>query len=168
MQAERWLTLPAEAARLAPGEKIHIDGRASGRRLLLLRDRDGSLSCLDAFCFHQGADLSTGEVMDIESLGAVVRCPRHGRCVVAKTGVWVEDSGSGWCSHGAVQRVYPVRLDAAGNVQVRLDAAEGSRLPSDLYNRSSPPRVLPAGGGGGTIAWQSRKRCAEPPCHGST
>ena len=51
-------------------------------------------------------------------------------------------------------------LDAAGNVQVRLDAAEGSRLPSDLYNRSSPPRALPAGGGGGTIAWQSRKRCA--------
>ena len=77
--ALRWVTLPGieESMVPPPGRSLPIVGR-TGRKLLLLRTHRGELSCLDAACFHQGEDLSNGEIHDIESLGTVVQCPRHG------------------------------------------------------------------------------------------
>ena len=77
--ALRWVTLPGidESMVPPPGRSLPIVGK-TGRKLLLLRTHRGELSCLDAACFHQGEDLSNGEIHDIESLGTVVQCPRHG------------------------------------------------------------------------------------------
>jgi hypothetical protein len=79
MAALRWVTLPGidESMVPPPGRSLPITGR-TGRKLLLLRTHRGELSCLDASCFHQGEDLSHGEILDIEALGTVVQCPRHG------------------------------------------------------------------------------------------
>ena len=79
MAALRWITLPGidESMVPPPGRSLPITGR-TGRKLLLLRTHRGELSCLDAACFHQGEDLSNGEILDIEALGTVVQCPRHG------------------------------------------------------------------------------------------
>ena len=79
MAALRWVTLPGieESNVPPPGRSLPITGR-TGRKLLLLRTHSGELSCLDASCFHQGEDLSNGEILDIEALGTVVQCPRHG------------------------------------------------------------------------------------------
>ena len=169
----RWIPLDLDASSLQRGGRpVAVTGR-TGRKLLLLRTHTGELTCLDAACFHQGADLSQGEVLDIENLGTVVRCPRHGRCVDARTGEWVEpapltaspeaacsSSADEWCRRGSVQRVHRVRVSAAGCVEAEI-VSGGTSMPSDLYNvRAQQPAARPAGAGGGTIAWQSRKRSA--------
>ena len=168
----RWIPLDLDASSLQRGGRpVAVTGR-TGRKLLLLRTHTGELTCLDAACFHQGADLSQGEVLDIENLGTVVRCPRHGRCVDARTGEWVEpapltaspeaacsSSADEWCRRGSVQRVHRVRVSAAGCVEAEI-VSGGTSMPSDLYNVRQQPAARPAGAGGGAIAWQSRKRSA--------
>tara|TARA_B110001452_G_scaffold82091_1_gene67125 strand:+ start:1738 stop:2451 length:714 start_codon:yes stop_codon:yes gene_type:complete len=171
--ADGWLTLGDAHAFVEPGASRAINGRQSGKRILVLRTTLGDYTCMDAHCFHQGADLSEGELIEIENLGAVVRCPRHGRCVSARTGEWVEASegggssghveasqGSGWCGRGHVQRMHEVRIDQAGRLQIRL--TDDGHRPSDTYNKPAEPAQQPAapGSGGGTIAWKSRKRAA--------
>ena len=90
-----------------------------------------------------------------------------GRCVDAMTGEWVEPGGpaasptADACSpqrHGKVQRVHRVRVSAAGGVEVEISG--GGSMPSDTYNLRSQPQPQQAGMGGGTVAWQSRKRSA--------
>ena len=170
--APKWIALPGvDASALQPGQHLSVTGR-TGRKLLLLRTHAGDLSCLDAACFHQGADLSQGELVDIESLGTVVRCPRHGRCVDAKTGEWVEPPTwdaqqlalthhAQWCRVQHVQRIHRVRVcPSTGLVEAELDDDQG-RLPSDLYNvRREGAQPGLAAASSGTIAFASRKRSA--------
>ena len=167
--SDGWLPLGAAATLLAPGTSHRIVGKRSGKAVLLVRTSAGEYTCMDANCFHQGEDLSQGDLIDIESLGGgaadthtVVRCPRHGRCVSVKTGEWVEAPPQGdghahdWCGHGHVQRMHEVRIDQTGRLEIRV-TADGHR-PSDTYNK--PAESAAPGGGGGTIAWRSRKRAA--------
>ena len=95
------------------------------------------------------------------------RAALAGRCVDAMTGEWVEPSGpaasptADACSpqrHGKVQRVHRVRVSAAGGVEVEISGGES--VPSDTYNLRSQPQAQQAGMGGGSVAWQSRKRSA--------
>ena len=83
------------------------------------------------------------------------------------TGEWVEPGGpvasqtADACSpqrHGKVQRVHRVRVSAAGGVEVEISG--GGSVPSDTYNLRSQPLPQQAGMGGGSVAWQSRKRSA--------
>ena len=85
----------------------------------------------------------------------------------AMTGEWVEPGGPAAsptedaCTpqrHGKVQRVHRVRVSAAGGVEVEISG--GGPVPSDTYNLRSQPQPQQAGMGGGSVAWQSRKRSA--------
>ena len=57
-----------------------------------------------------------------------------------------------------MQRVHRVRVSAAGGVEVEISG--GGSMPSDTYNLRSQPQPQQAGMGGGSVAWQSRKRSA--------
>ena len=57
-----------------------------------------------------------------------------------------------------MQRVHRVRVSAAGGVEVEISG--GASVPSDTYNLRLQPQRLQAGMGGGSVAWQSRKRSA--------
>ena len=57
-----------------------------------------------------------------------------------------------------MQRVHRVRVSAAGGVEVEISG--GAPVPSDTYNLRLQPQPQQAGMGGGSVAWQSRKRSA--------
>lgn len=57
-----------------------------------------------------------------------------------------------------MQRVHRVRVSVAGCVEVEISG--GGSVPSDTYNLRLQPQPQQAGMGGGSVAWQSRKRSA--------
>ena len=159
MDASRsWKLLPGVDARtLGPGQRIIVGGR-SGRKVVLLRAHDGELRCLDFACFHHGADLGAGDIVDIEDFGSALRCPAHGKCVHVATGELLEREPDGrWRSHGPVQHVHGVRTSPEGEVFVQIDTS--GALPSAAYNTPPKPTVS-SGASGAPPAWQCRKRRA--------
>lgn len=54
-----------------------------GRKVAVVKRKDGSYFAIEGACKHQGADLATGEIR-----GTVVVCPRH---------QWQYDLESGQC-----------------------------------------------------------------------
>ena len=159
MDASRsWKLLPGVDARtLGPGQRIIVGGR-SGRKVVLLRAHDGELRCLDFACFHHGADLGAGDIVDIEDFGSALRCPAHGKCVHVATGELLEREPDGqWRSHGPVQHVHDVRTSPEGEVFVQIDTS--GALPSAAYNTPQTPTAS-SGASGAPPAWQQRKRKA--------
>ena len=141
---------------IAAGQKVIVGGRASGRRVVVLRAYDGSLRCLDYSCFHHGGDLGGGDVVDIEDAGTLLRCPAHGYCIKVDTGEWMEQVDGRWQSRGVVQRTHTVHTDGEGRLLLQLDESAHA-LPSDAYNiphAETPPRAAQ------TIAFQCRKQHA--------
>jgi len=62
--------------------KLHV------HELLLIRDENGKVSALDAYCPHLGADLRVGGEVVKEKDGSVcVRCPFHGWLFRGRDGV---------------------------------------------------------------------------------
>lgn len=52
-----------------------------GRKVGIVRDRDGTFFATEVSCKHQNADLSTGHIR-----GDIVTCPRHGWTYNIRTG----------------------------------------------------------------------------------
>lgn len=88
------------AARVADFENITRKSLAIlGKRLLLMKNDDGTFRCIEIQCKHQGADLSQGKWE-----GTVVTCPRHG---------WKYDLATGECLNheSSPLREHEVRLE---------------------------------------------------------
>jgi nitrite reductase/ring-hydroxylating ferredoxin subunit len=104
--------------RLGPVDRIPIgEGRAyavAGEQIAVFRPRGGGLHAVSAACPHAGGPLADGQIDD-----AVVVCPLHLNVFELATG----------CSRTGQRplRVYPVELDGAGQLVVRLPA---DRRPS--------------------------------------
>ncbi len=95
------------------------------RRVALFRHA-GRVHAIDDQCPHQGASLGMGVVLDGE-----VTCPWH---------AWHFDLGSGCNTDGLAARVavFPLRIGAAGRLEVGLEA-------SPSVGASPPEPPLPAG-----------------------
>jgi len=101
-----------------------------GRRIALFRRPDGTAAALDARCWHLGADLSAGDVVD-----GCVRCPFHG---------WQFDA-AGRCTRGgpphAHQRAFAT-AERAGRVWVFPGDAPTHPLPS--FDGADPRDLIAA------------------------
>uniref|UniRef100_A0A7S3FM37 Rieske domain-containing protein n=1 Tax=Haptolina ericina TaxID=156174 RepID=A0A7S3FM37_9EUKA len=124
-----WVALNVDAASLAPGQRVLVKGR-TGRTVVVLRAFDGDLSCLDHHCFHAGAALGSGALIEIEEIGTVLECPAHGYRVSVRSGERVastcpaEGAEARWEACGQrVQRIHPTRVDpCTGKVLVQIGA----------------------------------------------
>ena len=152
------IAVKVQAASLTPGQRVIVGGR-SGRKVIVLRDHEGELRCLDYACFHHGGDLGAGDVLDIEDAGTVLRCPAHGYCVRVATGEHVEQDAAGaWQSRGVVQRTHAVSADADGQCLLQINESE-IELQSDKFNISPSPSLSPPRAAS-SLAFQSRKASA--------
>jgi nitrite reductase/ring-hydroxylating ferredoxin subunit len=103
--------------RLGPLDELPVgEGRAyrvRGVWVAVFRLRDGTLRALDAICPHAGGPIADGLVD-----ATVVICPLHQHAFELATG----------CSTTGQPplRVYPVRVDDAGDIRVEID----SQLPA--------------------------------------
>jgi phenylpropionate dioxygenase-like ring-hydroxylating dioxygenase large terminal subunit len=81
----------AKSVQVKPGKPHAV--RALGRRLVLWRDGDGKLACLEDYCPHRGAPLSRGEVngddiacryhgVTLDRTGTIVRVPAMPGCAL--------------------------------------------------------------------------------------
>ncbi len=84
----RWYVV-AKSGDVAAGKPYPL--QALGRELVLWRDIDGALRCVEDRCPHRGARLSLGEVFEgnlacryhgvtVDGFGRIVRVPTAGRC----------------------------------------------------------------------------------------
>lgn len=78
-----------------------------GKRIAVIRRDDGSYYAIEASCKHQGADLTTGEIIN-----SLVTCPRH---------QWVYNLETGEClNHDSLPlRKHGLRLEGE-NILVSL------------------------------------------------
>ena len=177
--AARWVYLGAEVSRaiaeLQPGETVPIGGGRTGRMIVVVRQHDTTLSCLDYHCFHHGGQLGAGEVVDIEDVGSALVCPEHGYLVHCATGTWLRrdtDDTARCTAHGQVQRVHPLEVGADGMVRVQIEDSPTSRISSDTYNlpcveqaakaaaSRTPRRSAGPSFSQGQIAFAARRRAA--------
>src|SRR5581483_6016884 len=81
----------AKSVEVAPGRPHGV--KALGRNLVLWRDEDGKIHCLDDRCPHRGAPLSRGEVIEgnivcryhgvtLDAAGKVLRVPAMPNCAL--------------------------------------------------------------------------------------
>ena len=163
----------AQVSQLCPLSKLAITSSRSGRTIVFIRDAAGALSALDGACFHHGAALADGDLFDLEDMGAVLRCPAHGKLVRVCTGELIEPGQDAkWHACGTpVQRTHQVIVDpATGLVRVCLSerAQQREQIDSDAYNL---PSKQPAGSavsgaasaasrGCGSLGFQCRRQRA--------
>jgi nitrite reductase/ring-hydroxylating ferredoxin subunit len=117
-------------------------------KLLVVRHpTSGSVSVIDAHCFHMGAALAGGDIEDVAGHSCIV-CPAHRYRIDLATGCKVDTDLEGRACAGAEQkqRVYRVHSDGEF-IWVDLPDARGPPLASDYYNRAQqqlPPPQQPA------------------------
>mmetsp|Transcript_5355 Transcript_5355/g.14901 ORF Transcript_5355/g.14901 Transcript_5355/m.14901 type:complete len:637 (-) Transcript_5355:228-2138(-) len=125
---KRWVRVCADLE-LKEGKARMLDLRTENEQVAVFRHR-GALFAIDNRCAHMGGPLCEA---DVEDLGAsrqytkgaleedgVVRCPRHGMCFNIRTGENIEGGHM-------KQKVYPVRVSAAGDVEVEADLEVGTQ-----------------------------------------
>eukprot|EP00899_Mesostigma_viride_P009612 jgi/Mesvir1/18652/Mv17154-RA.1 len=146
MEDER-LCLASEVVEGQPGKCVTAD---VAKRLVTLFRREGRLFCIDARCFHQGGDLSKG---DIEDLGGrmVLTCPSHKYQICMDTGrVFKRVYGTAelQLQEKAEQRTHDV-YEKDGHIWLRagaclpaLPSCTPSEYASDKYNDLSNVQTL--------------------------
>lgn len=138
MAEPEWRSLNVRAESLQPLQRVTIRGR-SGRAVVLLRASDHSLHCLDYHCFHAGAALGSGELIEIEDIGTALRCPAHGYCVSVHTGEQIVPATSGVAQCGShVQRRHPVRVDPDGLIFAMIGGPP-IKEPQPRFTSTAPP-----------------------------
>lgn len=115
-----------------------------GRKLLIVRHpQNGSISVLDAHCFHMGAALVEGDIEDVHGRVCVV-CPAHRYKIDIETGKKVDTDlcGNMCASTDQKQRVYKVACD---DEFIWVDMPDVTTvlqpLPSDYYNQARVPSM---------------------------
>lgn len=147
-------------------EKNRLCLSINGRSVTLFLGKDRVI-CMDSLCYHQGGDLSEGEIKaipDIENLPAIT-CPRHGHQLLLDSGrrVLYDEDGHAYPSE-VVQRTHKVHVDMkSGDVFVKVEQ-DGS-IASDRYAStvSMPqpgPQLGSAHQGGCTLGPAARVRQA--------
>lgn len=110
-----------------------------GSKLLVVRHPvTGTISVLDAHCFHQGTALAGGDIEDLDGHACIV-CPAHRYRIDLATGCKVDTNLEGHVCSSADQhqRIYRVHNDSEF-VWVDLPDVPGPPLPSDYYNQRQP------------------------------
>lgn len=114
----------------------HIEGR-----YVTVLQHHGNLHCLDSVCFHAGGPLALGDVEELPSGQACLKCPWHYYLIAIDTGEkWYQGTVAGpdgkllpgpWKSVGQRQRTHKVEQRADGiYVQLNLEG----QLASDEYS----------------------------------
>ena len=98
------------------GRVVELEIEGASFRLALFVCEDGEVRCLDDACPHQGASLGDGVLA-----GGDVTCPWH---------AWHFDPKTGENTDGldACVAVHPVRVNAAGVVEVALAAGDAAGI----------------------------------------
>jgi nitrite reductase/ring-hydroxylating ferredoxin subunit len=111
-----------------------------GRKLLLVRHpKSGTVSVMDAHCFHMGTPLIGGDIEDLDGHACVV-CPAHRYRIDIATGHKVDTDlcGKTCSSEDQKQRLYSVHCDEEF-IWVDLPTDQNynalAPLPSDYYNQ---------------------------------
>ncbi|MBI4601722.1 MAG: nitrite reductase (NAD(P)H) small subunit [Planctomycetes bacterium] len=105
-QGSRWVEVAA-AGEIPPGGALHV---LAGPREIGLFSVEGKMHAIDHVCPHKKGPLARGTVVD-----GIVTCPLHGWTFRLETGECVSRPG-------ARVAVYPVRVNAAGKVEVLLSS----------------------------------------------
>ena len=92
---------------LAPGQTRCIESK-SGRRILLARGSGLDFFCIDAHCFHQGAQLDSIEDLGLGQPAAL--CPAHGRAIALANGREITKGWDGSLNIGQEQVAHPLRI----------------------------------------------------------
>ena len=82
-----------------------------GRKIGIIKRKDGSFYAIDVACKHQGADLTAGKIV-----GSIATCHRH---------QWKYDLETGQClNHDSPPlKKYPLRI-AGSSIQINLSGDE--------------------------------------------
>jgi nitrite reductase/ring-hydroxylating ferredoxin subunit len=120
-----------------------IDTQLDGRFVTVLRKK-GKLHAIDAICYHAGAPLTHGEILDIEDLGVtVVVCPWHEFMIDLNNGTRVMEAMDivdgkpkqvGWKISAPLQRVHEVKESLDGGIDVALDLKGSIRSDNAAYS----------------------------------
>lgn len=117
-------------------------------KLLVVRHpTSGSVSVIDAHCFHMGTALAGGDIEDLDGHSCIV-CPAHRYRIDLATGCKVDTDLEGRVCAGAEQKQRVYRVHADGEfLWVDLPDVRGPPLASDYYNRAQqqlPPSLQQA------------------------
>jgi len=129
------------------GERRVITSSTTGRSIVVIRNpREGDrplFFCMDALCYHMGGALGAkGDILDVEDIGPIIRCPEHQHSISLYNGALVQ---RGACApinrnihHDPAcrkQRTHRTEIDAEGRVWA-LIAVNGidETYESDKYN----------------------------------
>mmetsp|Transcript_12518 Transcript_12518/g.38243 ORF Transcript_12518/g.38243 Transcript_12518/m.38243 type:complete len:242 (-) Transcript_12518:405-1130(-) len=152
-----WIRILPRSSALRPGERAIVTGGKSGKQIIVLRTPDGEYHAMDSLCYHMGAELGSGELIEIEEVGCwALKCPWHQKLVHVGTGEIFDRQGTSCTSQGLQQRVHEVKEDINGDILVRMNASSPGSLSSDLYNFKSQQ----GGRMQASLGFQARKRRA--------
>jgi len=123
-----WVRVCADGDLQEGGAKM-LDLEKQNEQVVVFR-HNGELFALDNRCAHMGGPLCEGDIEDLathmamksslrirggaQRTDGVVKCPRHGQCFNIRTGENIEGGHM-------KQRVYPVRLSSAKDIEVEVD-----------------------------------------------
>jgi len=63
-----WIRILPRSSALRPGERAIVTGGKSGKQIIVLRTPDGEYHAMDSLCYHMGAELGSGELIEIEEV----------------------------------------------------------------------------------------------------
>lgn len=152
----------ARQQELGLGQKLEKESH--GRKLLLVRHpKSGTVSVMDAHCFHMGTPLVGGDIEDLDGHACVV-CPAHRYRIDIATGHKVDTDlcGKTCSSEDQKQRLYSVHCDEEF-IWVDLPTDQNHNnlapLPSDYYNQVAQQQPI--------FHQQMQQGIKEMPSHGN-